>query len=167
MTGARLVPLDRSRLDVVRRWILDDALRELIGTIRPPSDVEHERWFERLVADPGRLVSLIVDGDGEPVGLCGLNGVDLVSRRAELWIYVAVGPSRGVGRSAVEAQLRYAFETLGLHRVFVRVFAFNERALRFFEGCGFRQEGVERDGVFKRGAFHDVHVLSRLADDGR
>lgn len=167
MTDVRLMPLDRSRLPLVRHWILDDDLRELIGTVRPPSDVEHERWFERLVADPARLVNLIVDADGEGAGLCGLNGIDLVSRRAELWIYVAVGPSRGAGHAAVRQQLAFAFGTLGLHRVFVRVFAFNERAHRFFESCGFQDEGVERDGVFKRGTFHDVFVLSMLADDPR
>ena len=161
-----LVPLDREILPTVREWILDGDIREVVGTIRIPSDVEHEAWYERAVTDPTRTVRVIRDRErNRPVGVCGLMVADPIARSAELWIYVAVGQGEGTGAAAVEELLREGFHTLALHRVFVRVFGFNEGGRAFFRSVGFRDEGVERDGVFKRGRFHDVWRLSMLADE--
>jgi RimJ/RimL family protein N-acetyltransferase len=61
--------------------------------------------------------------------------------------------------------LAYAFGSLGLHRVYVHVFGFNEGAHAFFAAAGFRDEGTERDAVFRHGRFHDMWLMSMLAPE--
>jgi RimJ/RimL family protein N-acetyltransferase len=69
---------------------------------------------------------------------------------------------QGYAREALEAVLRFCFETLDLNRLGVEIYAFNERSIRLFEGLGFRKEGVVRQNVWKRGAFADEFVYGLL-----
>jgi len=168
MSACTLVPLDRAHLDQVRAWVLDDDLRELVGTLSPPSDVQHERWFEAVQADPTRQTRVIrSEPDGDLVGVVGLFDVDLLYRSAELWLYVGDRSRRGsgLGGDATRAMLRFAFETLGLERVCVRVVAYNDTAHAFFGSCGFTEEGTLRRAMFKRGEFWDMHLLSILRNE--
>lgn len=162
---ARLAPLDRKFLPVVREWILSPETRELVGTIRPPNDVQHERWYETLQTDRTRHTCMVLDArNGRPLGICGLIDINEIYRNAELWIYLGESAKRrtGAGRSAVVDLLAFAFDTLGLHRVYVHVFGFNAAAHAFFARCGFKDEGVEREAVFKRRRFHDVWLMGIL-----
>jgi RimJ/RimL family protein N-acetyltransferase len=164
--GIGLAPLDRTYLDTVRSWIADPELRDLVGTTTYPSEAEHEHWHARITTDPTRFTAVVVDGD-EPKGLVGLIAIDHVHQKAELWLYVGQAADRhkGIGKAAVRQALAHAFGTLGLHRVYVHVFGFNHGAHAFFAATGFRDEGVERGAVFKRGQFHDVWIMGVLAQE--
>ena len=48
---------------------------------------------------------------------------------------------QGYGTEATGLMLWLAFERIGLHRVGLSVFSFNERAIRSYEKAGFRLEG--------------------------
>jgi RimJ/RimL family protein N-acetyltransferase len=56
---------------------------------------------------------------------------------------------------------------LGLHRLSVRVLAFNGRAIRAYQKCGFRIEGRERESAWIDGTWHDDLIMGLLADDAR
>lgn len=161
MSEIRLIPFERAHGPEVRRWLLDDDLRDRLGTVRPPSEFEHEQWMERQATDPSRVVR-VIESDGELLGMCGLMDLDPTYRCAEIWLYLSGRRRSGVGAKSARQLLVYAFGTLGLHRIRARVFDFNEPAQRFFVTLGFTHEGVERDAVFKRGAFHDVHLFGLL-----
>lgn len=168
LTNVRTVPLDDRHHDNLLRWLQDADLRDHIGTVFPPSKAQHLEWYRSLCADRTRLAQAIEVG-GEHVGMIGLSGIDLVYRNAELWIYLGDQKDRGKGvaKEAFRQLASFAFETLGLNRIFVQVFAFNERGLRFFASCGMKPEGVLREAVFKRGRFHDKQVFGLLAKEFR
>ncbi|HTN51029.1 MAG TPA: GNAT family protein [Anaeromyxobacter sp.] len=162
--NVRTVPLEEHHLENMLKWLQDADLRDHLGTVYPPARAQHLEWYRALTADRTRL-ALAIEADGVHVGVVGLSGIDLVYRCAELWIYLGEGQARGQGaaREAFRQACAYGFGTLGLNRIFVQVFSFNERARRFFEACGMKPEGVLREAVFKRGRFHDKHVLGLLA----
>lgn len=54
---------------------------------------------------------------------------------------------------------------MGFHRVSVGVVAFNERALRFWEGLGFKPEGAQRDGYYCDNEYSDFVMMSILEDE--
>lgn len=58
----------------------------------------------------------------------------------------------------------HAFE-VGLHRVGLEVFDFNERARRTYEKVGFVVEGVRRDALRWDGRYHDAILMSALAHE--
>jgi RimJ/RimL family protein N-acetyltransferase len=63
-------------------------------------------------------------------------------------------------RDTVLVLLRLAFDKVGLHRLHLHVFDFNERAISCYEKCGFRREGMLRDYWFKNGKLRDTLLMS-------
>jgi RimJ/RimL family protein N-acetyltransferase len=168
--NVRTTPLERRHLKQVLQWMQDQELRDLVGTVLPTSRLKHYRWYKRIALDRSKLVFAIEDSQsGGHLGLIGLNAIDLYSRNAELWMYLGEEATRGqgTGTQAFDQVVRFGFETLGLHRIFINVFSFNERAYAFFSKRGMRPEGTLREAVFKRGRFHDKHVMGLLCSEYR
>ena len=82
---------------------------------------------------------------------------------------IAVQGSRialvGSDEEALSLLLRYAFDTLGLRRVELTVFAENSRARLCYLKAGFTEEGVARQKTWKNGKFHDIVSMAVLRDE--
>ena len=61
----------------------------------------------------------------------------------------------------------HAFGTLGLHRIALYVFEFNERAIRAYRRCGFVIEGRSRESIWRDGRWWDELAMSVLESDWR
>ena len=110
--------------------------------------------------------SIFEKATGALVGHVTLYGGTLPHRAADLSIMI--GPEyvdKGLGTRAVKLMCGYGFKELGLHRVALKVAAFNSRAKRAYEKSGFILEGRERGAYFHDGKFHDQLVYGLLADE--
>ncbi|MBI3774779.1 MAG: GNAT family N-acetyltransferase, partial [Gammaproteobacteria bacterium] len=74
---------------------------------------------------------------------------------------------KNFGTETTHLVLDYAFRQLGLHRVDVRVLAYNERAIRCYEKCGFIREHVERESAWVNGQWHNDLIMGILAHEHR
>src|SRR5258707_10397026 len=63
--------------------------------------------------------------------------------------------------------LNHAFGTLGLHRIALFVFEFNERAIGAYRRCGFVVEGRSRESIWRDGRWWDELAMSVLESDWR
>jgi RimJ/RimL family protein N-acetyltransferase len=73
----------------------------------------------------------------------------------------------GYGAEAIAIILRYGFEELGLHRVGLSVFEFNEIAISAYEKLGFREEGRLRQALKRGEVFYDAILMSVLESEWR
>lgn len=73
--------------------------------------------------------------------------------------------NRGYMTQAVTAVVRFAFETLRLHRIEANVMPRNKRSLRVLEKCGFREEGMARNYLKINGVWEDHIHMVRLNDN--
>jgi len=97
--------------------------------------------------------------------LAFLGRFDQLSRSAEFGI-VAMAPGQGHGGEAAVSLFRYAFGTLGLHRLYCIVNEDNESCLKAIKKLGLlRSEGRTRQSRFVNGRFIDQMLFSRLATD--
>ena len=130
--------------------------------IPPLTLAASKAWVDRLAAHPH---AWIVEHDGTLLSEIRLDGLDHHDRRARLAIGFFDESRLGqrLGREAVRLLLGYAFVALGLHRVSLRVVAYNERAIRCYRACGFREEGRERESAFVDGQWHDDVIMGVLA----
>ncbi len=171
-TTATLLPFDEKYLAPVLKWVNQPDVRAGTGTEGPVSDYEHSRWYQRLMEDPHRRTYVIGDGVGEsptPVGLIGLNSLNLRCNSAEYWIYIGEANSRrrGLAREATRLILDYAFNTLALHRIYLYVMENNLPALSLYRNLGFTQEGVAREHVFWQGRYLDMFQFAMLESEYR
>lgn len=172
LEGERLYlrPLEREDLVHIRRWSEDAEFRGLIGETQPLSQAEAEAFLRRVRTEPDRVWFMIaLKEGGRPIGEAGLLRIFPAWRTTDLSIMLGERDvwGQGYGAEAIRLLLDHAFGALNMHRVAIGVVGFNERALRFYEKVGFRREGVQRDGYYYEGQFHDFVMMSLLEDEYR
>lgn len=164
----RLRAVEREDVKSFMEWLNDPEVTFGLGMYLPMSLADEEKWFEGLANRKPSEKPLAIelrDGDGwRLIGNSGLFDHDSVAHSAELGIMIGDKSvwNQGIGTETMELLLRHGFETLNLNRIFLRVYADNPRAKRSYEKAGFVLEGTQREAVFKRGMFGDVHMMSVL-----
>lgn len=56
----------------------------------------------------------------------------------------------------------FAFETLNLNKIELKVHDYNERAFRFYQKCGFLEEGRLRERFYREGRYTDYLQMGIL-----
>jgi RimJ/RimL family protein N-acetyltransferase len=134
--------------------------------LRPLTREAASAWCDRLKAHP---CAWVIEESGRLIGNARLDNIDRSDGRCTLaiGIYDPTRLGRGLGSEAIRLLLSHAFDTLKLHRVGVRVLAYNARAIRAYEKCGFIREGVEREAALVDGERHDDVMMGILAQEYR
>ncbi len=70
--------------------------------------------------------------------------------------------SRGYGRKALQLAKQLVFETLGVHRLYLDVLTYNDRAQRLYQSEGFVVEGIMRDAMKVGDRFESLVLMSML-----
>jgi RimJ/RimL family protein N-acetyltransferase len=166
------------------RELRDEDLPQLVSWWRDPSSAALQAGMVRLrptatVEDQFRSwssnkdfsavgYSICRSDDGALLGHATLYGAGLPDRCATLAIIIG-GPfvGQGYGTSAVRAMVDYGFAAMGLHRIELTAWAFNDRALASYRSAGFVEEGRRRNAVLHDGMFHDQVLMSVLEDEWR
>ncbi|VVB72072.1 Acetyltransferase (GNAT) domain protein [uncultured archaeon] len=101
--------------------------------------------------------------DHEAIGSIGLMPGDDVHRfTAELGYWLAEPFwGNGIMTNAIRALNEYAFEELGLHRIFAEPYTANAASARVLEKSGFTLEGIIRAAVFKEGRILDQYLYAK------
>lgn len=159
-----LGPLQPELLETYERWLNDfDLLAMLDRRFRPLTADWIRTWYERQSrANGDTLVFTIWDlATMTPIGNAALQDIDPRTRTAEFGIFIADPAHRGKGRGteATRLLLRFAFETLSLENVMLRVYAYNERALKLYERVGFRPIGRRRGAQRRWGKAWDTVLM--------
>jgi RimJ/RimL family protein N-acetyltransferase len=168
----RLVVLRRHRrenLDAVLRWYRDPELARLTRyQTRPMTTEEIEHFFHSRLLSPEALAYAIhVRDDDRLIGLTTFSSLDADNGSALFHITIGEPDAwgKGYGTDTVRVMVRHAFRSLGLHRVALSVFSFNERAIRAYEKVGFRVEGRLREAIWRDGRYWDEVQMGVLRDE--
>ncbi|MGO7079069.1 GNAT family protein [Rhizobium johnstonii] len=114
--------------------------------VKPMTREKAVGWVQSIIGDP---YAWVVQVNGKFAREIRLDKVDRTDRRASMAIglYDADILGKGYGSESIRLLLQYAFDDLNLHRIGVRVLAYNQRAIRAYEKCGFIVEGREREAA--------------------
>jgi RimJ/RimL family protein N-acetyltransferase len=158
----RLSPIRPKDSASLFRWINDRELVVFNAGFHPVHATEHAAWLRDIVTRSDTVVFAIRQKRGDRlIGVCQLHSISAVHRSAELQIRIGEprARGRGYGVEAVRLLVDFAFRDLNLHRVWLRVFRTNTRALKTYAAAGFAKEGVMRDAAFVNGRFVDVVAM--------
>ena len=149
-----------SNAEVVRYWS-SPALADLAGARALANHIDESRRS-------GELLQWAVTRRGEDrlIGTCTLARIDHTHRRTEIGYALARDQwGLGVMREALPALLRFAFATLGLHRIEADVDPRNVASIRSLERLGFRLEGHLRERYFMADEVQDSFIYGLLSTD--
>jgi len=134
--------------EILFRWINDPETVRYNAAYKPVHWANHEEWVRSLGKTSNKVI-FAVRADERLVGVVQLIDIDQVHRSAELTIRIGEAEKRGMGYGtlALHQAIDFAWRDLNLHRVWLRVFADNHRAIRAYEKAGFVREDVMREAA--------------------
>lgn len=103
---------------------------------------------------------------GKIVGTVGFHAIDYINSATEIGYWLAKEhEGKGLVTLSCKALIRFAFVTLGLHRIELRSACHNQKSKQIAERLGFTKEGVARQSCKLTSGFHDMEVYSLLSTD--
>ena len=169
--------MERSDLPRFVDYLNDPEVNWGLAVYLPLSMAAEEQWFENMLKRPAAEQPLAIEvHQSDPqrsddtwtlIGNCALLDIDWRNRSGELGILIGEKDywGQGYGTEAIRLLVKHAFETLNLHRVWLRVYETNPRAIRAYEKAGFVMEGRQRQAEIKNGKYIDVLVMSLLREE--
>ena len=112
-------------------------------------------------------ISIVKKDTDELIGNCSLMDIDRLNRKCTLGIFIGDEGNRsmGYGTEALKLLLDFAFNFQNMHSVDLKVFSFNERAIKCYEKSGFKRCGTRHDAYFLNGKYHDEITMEILEND--
>lgn len=108
--------------------------------------------------------AITVKGDDTFIGLIGFWRIVKEHHSGELGYMLAREHwGKGYISEAIGAVVPFGFHTLGFHRVEAITRPVNVASIRALEKNGFQREGLLKENIFAKGAFHDSLHFGRLA----
>jgi ribosomal-protein-alanine N-acetyltransferase len=171
--------IETARLKL-RPWTVDDV-DDIWPTVSDPHFPKHMSWEAHKTKDEtrewldraARVVSSdeelkwAIEHQGKAIGSIGFHEITWQVRafrldRAELGYWLAPSHQRqGFMTEAVQAVVRFGFETIGLHKIAVTCFAENVGSRRVIEKAAFRWVGRAEDDAWRDGKWHS-HLLYEI-----
>lgn len=170
LTGERVVlgPLRRDLIPTYARWNNDFGVTRNMSIPRPWTTDQVAADLDHL-GEGGREASFTIyeRATGRPIGNVGWTDIDWRNRTSEYVILIGEPDcrGRGFGTAVTRLMLAYAFDTLGLHSVMLRVYAYNLGGLRAYTKAGFREFGRRRQAKMMGGKLWDVVLMECLASE--
>lgn len=158
-----------SDAEIYNRWRNDI---EVMYSTSPELDqftLEDTKQFIGFITGSKNSKSYMIETKKElrTVGIVSLIDINHKDRSAECIIDIGEKDAwgQGIGRDAFSLIMNYAFNELNFHRLTLRVFSFNKRAISLYEKLGFKEEGIMREAFYRSGTWHDIHVMGILKKD--
>lgn len=150
IVGQRVIlrELVRADVDLMAEWPQFAEPELQWANLELTTTRDRDGWYERSRSNIARRRFTIFSRDAvrpRCVGTIGLRNIDFRYGEGTLGIIVNAGDvSRGFGTDAVKALVRYAFENLGLRKVYLDVAEGNDRAMHCYDRVGFSRIGQHR-----------------------
>ena len=158
--------IEREDLSDYVQWLNNPAVLEYFGNQVPLSLEQEEKWYHDMLRDPS-VQAFAVEFEGQHVGSAGFSNIDGRNSRAEVGLFIGSPEmwDRGLGSDVLKTLVRFGFEQMNLNRIYLQVFAGNQRAIHLYEKVGFRHEGLWRQAAFRQGRYHDLLWMSILREE--
>jgi len=123
----------------------------------------------QAISDNYRRIFRVLDyTSNKVIGHAEIGKIDNRNKSARLGrILVAnkVDRNKGYGKQIINGLLEIGFGELELHRIDLGVFDFNKSAIKCYENCGFKIEGLLRDSFVIDDKFYSVYTMSILRSE--
>ncbi|MGJ8616232.1 MAG: GNAT family N-acetyltransferase [Sulfitobacter sp.] len=134
--------------------------------VQPITKAHASAWLHAQEVEP---LAWVIEYRRRMIGAVRLHSLASHDRRASLAIGI-LDPKylgKGIGTAAMHLIVAHAFGPLNLHRLTLRVIAYNSRALAAYKKVGFVEEGREREAARVGDTWHDDIIMGLLAHEYR
>ena len=157
--------LEAADLDRTHEWLHRPDIYNKIGVQVPFTIEQQEQWFNNLKHDKSKIVFAICLKDDEiHIGNVSLDSIDYRHKNARFSIFIADGKDRGKGYGAEAIKLieTYAFNNLGLHKIWCKTDAEELLVQNFYQKAGYKKEGLLIEHESRNHVFIDKVIFAKI-----
>lgn len=137
------------------KWMNDPEINHWLGRCAKVLGImEESKWVEK--ERDGMLFNIVTKHGRELIGNCSIEQHE-GTRNASLGICIGedTGRGKGYGTEVMSMLVKFGFENLNCHRLYLNAKADNARAIRCYEKVGFEWCGTFHDTDFHEGQYWD------------
>ncbi len=153
------------------KWLNDDELKKMsVGLNRKMCRDEVLEWVKSKMRHHEYSVywAICSKENDKMIGYVSLVNIHYIHSSAETGAVMIADPDYNDGLAWIESvlfMLEYAFERLGLNRVYGESLMGHKMSNRMGPLMFMQTEGILRQAVFKNGKFYDLHYSGILKDE--
>lgn len=141
-----LKKISKDDISILKKWINSERLccQWSGGHFKYPIDNDQmEAYLELVENEKDRDIAFIAMHKEErvPIGHIKIGQVD---NKSAMFQFIIIGESeirgKGFGRQMLSLAVEYAFQKMELNTLKLRVFSFNERAIKCYKAIGFQEK---------------------------
>jgi diamine N-acetyltransferase len=165
--------LSRADVDEIARWPRFEEPDLQWANLELTTARDRDNWYDRGRSNSSRRRFSVIDRHHRVIGTVGLRNIDYRFGEGTLGIIMSSDVvNQGYGTDVITTLVRYAFERMGLVKIYLDVAEDNRRAQRCYEKCGFtpfgRHVGAEGipyiDMVITRDQYRQMEMRALAAD---
>jgi len=161
------VPLEEKHLEGLRQIRNDPTTNHWLTDVHYITPQGQRAWYERLVLDTSRLYMAVEQKDSEVlVGVLRSDQWDMDNKSVRAGLDISpLYRGLGYGTEAFKSYIDWLFTEHQMHRVWLLVAEPNKVAVKLYRKLGFKEEGRQRDALFRDGKYYDYLSMSVLEDE--
>lgn len=149
------------------KWVNDEEIREMLISDYL-SIAGTKQWFYNNALTNSRKEFMICLIETQvPIGFSSLKNIDLVNSKAEMSMLLGEKEywGKGYAKSARKLLIDFAFNEIGLNKIYTYNWIENKRIIGLNQKLGFKIDGELRDDIFFKGTYRTMAVMSLLKSD--
>ena len=142
------------------QWFNDPKIRKYLRNPFPSILEDFKKWIES--EDPRGIKREIIftiyhEKDDIPIGIMGLERISWFDKHARMFIIVGEPKywDKNITIESGRLILKYGFEELNLHKIYIEIFSLDENLKETIEEMGFKRELTLKEEVFMDGKYLD------------
>ena len=164
-----LMPLALNDAEDVLGWINNPEIAKNFQFFNGNTSIGDEvRYIEKMRNSPNDLLlGVILEGE-ELIGTCGLHEIDFHNYTARLGVIIGKREhcNKGYAEEAIRALIVWAFSVMHLNKIYLSVFATNEKGIHLYTKVGFQVEAPRLRQEYRiRGAYVDMVRMAILREE--
>ncbi|MCK4662969.1 MAG: GNAT family N-acetyltransferase [Bacteroidales bacterium] len=148
--------IDNNR-EYLREWLpFVDTTKKVEDTLNFIKSVRNKNFEEREI-------TTVIIYKGQKVGVIGFRDTDKLNHRTEIGYWLAKKyQGNGIIIRSCKSLINYAFNNLNINRITIRYAVENIKSSKIPKKLNFKFEGIEREGEYINGIYHDLNVYGLL-----
>lgn len=163
-----LSPVNEEDIEMYTKWMNDFSVTDGLGTSDKIISLCSETEYIKNINKRGEYQFAIVGKNNDKLmGNGGFSSINNIRQTAEVGLFIGDEENRnkGIGTEALKLIVKYGFEYLNLNNIMLKVYSFNELAIKCYEKVGFKEFGRRHQAIPIKNKWYDEIYMEILKSD--